>query len=282
MNKRFPFPKRYWIYWIVVLICSILLIGNIYRTDGWTGDKPFSQFVQRDWQLLAIFLVEELIIASLLFLFVILACKISKRRNAEITEQWEKDKYLGINPGDYDYVWFDFANTERALILKQGEQFKLYVQEYDEHTGNWESFSGVSVYDSLETVKKALFYECDFYCEENAELDKHGDETFLEEIEISISSIQGVSREEISVFNTQCSVLEINFLNAHRCWCRKHRVNQSKPRYVCDKTNIDGERRMVFYANPRIVIVANKDQEDLWFKLIEKMKSVGCFAFDID
>ena len=64
MNKRFPFPKRYWVYLIVVLVCSILLIGNIYRTDGWTGDKPFSEFVQRDWQLLAIFLVEELMISS--------------------------------------------------------------------------------------------------------------------------------------------------------------------------------------------------------------------------
>lgn len=35
-----------------------------------------------------------------------------------------------------------------------------------------------SVYDNLEAVKKALFYECDFYCEENAELDKHGEETY--------------------------------------------------------------------------------------------------------
>jgi hypothetical protein len=90
-------------------------------------------------------------------------------------EQWEKDKYSGIKPGDYDYIWFDFSNMARALILKQDNQFKLYTQESDERTGNWENLSGVSVYDSLEAVKKALFYECDFYCEENAELDKYGD-----------------------------------------------------------------------------------------------------------
>ena len=57
MNKRFPFPKRYWVYLILVLICSILLIGNIYRTDSWTGDKPFSEYLQRDWLLFFVFFV---------------------------------------------------------------------------------------------------------------------------------------------------------------------------------------------------------------------------------
>ncbi len=180
MNKRFPLPKRYWVYVTVFLICSILLIANIYRTDSWTGDKPFSDFVQRDWQLFALFIIEELLIAGVMFLFVFLACRIGKKRGAEIIAQWEMDKYSGISPGDYDYVWFDFSNTERALILKQGDRFKLYVQEYDEHTGNWEGFGTASIYDSLEAVKKALFYECDFYCEENTELDKHGDETYKE------------------------------------------------------------------------------------------------------
>ena len=180
MNKRFPFPKRYWVYLIVVLICSVLLIGNIYRTDSWTGDKPFSEFTEGDWQLLFIFIIEEIVIAGFLFLFAFLGFGISKKRDFEISKQWENDKYLGIKPGDYDYVWFDFSNTERALILKQGDQFKVYVQGYDEHTGNWETIAGVSVYDSLEAVKKALFYECDFYCEENAEIDKYGDEIYKE------------------------------------------------------------------------------------------------------
>ena len=178
MNKRFPIPKRFWIFLIFVLICSILLIGNIYRTDSWTGDKPFSEFVHRDWQLFTVFLVEELIILGVMFLFLFLACRVSKKINKEITAQWEMDKYIGINPGDYDYVWFDFEYTERALILKRDDQFMLYVQEYDDDIGNWESVGGVSVYDSLEAVKKALYYECDFYCEENAELDKHGDEIY--------------------------------------------------------------------------------------------------------
>lgn len=173
MKNKTTHPER---YYYVSLICLILLFLNFYRTDNWTGDKPFSEFVGRDWQLFAVFLVEEFIIICVMVVFWLLGNKNTKKRNSMIIEQWEKDKYSGIKSGDYDYVWFDFSNTERALILKQDSQFKLYVQEYDEHTGNWENLGGVSVYDGLEALKKALFYECDFYCEENAELDKHGDE----------------------------------------------------------------------------------------------------------
>lgn len=176
MNKRFPFSKRYWIY----LMFSILLIGNIYRTDSLTGDKSFSEFVRQDWKLFFIFLLEEIIIAGAMFLFAYLCCRISKNRNKEIVVQRSKDKYSGIDSGDYDYVWFDFENIKRALILKKGDNFRLYVQECDDHTGNWESVNGVSFYESLEAVKKVLFYEFDFYCNENADLDKHGDEIYKE------------------------------------------------------------------------------------------------------
>lgn len=279
MKNKSPHPER---YFYVSLICLILLFLNFYRTDNWTGDKPFSEFVGRDWQLFAVFLIEEFIIICVMVVFWLLGQKSIKKQRELFAKKWETDKYLGIKPGDYDYVWFDFSNTERALILKQGDQFKLYVQEYDEHTGDWGCFNGVSIYDNLNEIKKTLFYEYDFYCEENAELDKHGDEIFVEEIEFPISSIQDVTREEISLFNTQHSVLEVDLLNAHRCWCRKYRVNKPNLRYICDRTNIDGERRMFFYGNPRIVVVANVEQEKLWFELIEKMKSFGYFAFDID
>lgn len=260
-----------------------MLFWNFYRTDSWTGDKPFSEFAQRDWQLFTVFLIEEFIIVCVMTVFWFLGKRSIKKQNKLFSKQFNKDKYSGIKPGDYDCVWFDFSNTQRALILKQGDLFKLYVQEYDERTGNWGCFiNGVSVYDNLGEIKKTLFYEYDFYCEANTELDKHGNEIFVEEIEFPISSIQGVSREEISVFNTQRSVLEVNFLNAHRCWCRKYRVNRPNLRYVCDRTNINGERRMIFYGNPRIIVIANKEQEDLWFEMIEKIKSFGYFVFDRD
>lgn len=108
MNERCPFPKRYWVYLIVVLICSVLLIANIYRTDGWTGDKQFSEFTESEWQLFFTFIIEEIIIAGVLFLFAFLASAICKKTHLKIAEQWETDKFLGIKTDDYDFVWFDF------------------------------------------------------------------------------------------------------------------------------------------------------------------------------
>ena len=46
MNKRFPYPKQYWIYMIMAFICSILLIGNIYRADG-MGDLAGSTCIPK-------------------------------------------------------------------------------------------------------------------------------------------------------------------------------------------------------------------------------------------
>ena len=178
MNKRFPFPKKYWVYLCGTIVFGLLLILNIYRTDSWTGDKSFSEFAPNDWNLFFIFILEEVLIFVLMILFAFLGGRISRRRNDKIIEQWNIDKYSGIKPGDYDYIWFDFDMTERALILKDGDTYKLYVHEYDERTDDWNSVNSVSMYDDLNKLKYALFYEFDFFCEENAELDEHGDEMF--------------------------------------------------------------------------------------------------------
>lgn len=279
MKTKPSHPERY-LY--VSLVCLILLFLNFLRTDSWTGDKPFSEFLARDWQLFTIFMIEETIIISVMLVFWWIGQKNIKKQKKLFLENWEKDKYLGIKPGDYDYVWFDFSNTARALILRQDAKFKLYVQGYNEHARNWEGFNCVGVYDSLEAVKIALFYECEFYCTANAELNEHDDTELVEEIKIPISSVQDISRDEMSVFDNDCNVLKVDFFNAHRCWCRKHSFNRPDLRYVCDRMNNDGEKKMIFYTNPRIIIVANKDQEALWQEVIEKLQSVECFSFDID
>jgi len=177
MNKKFAFPKRFWVFLCLTFVLAFLLIGNVFRTNSWTGDKPFSEFTQNDWKLFLIFVLEEVIILAVIILFALLLSKISKIKTMR---QWQSDKFLGINREDYDYVWFDFAMTERALISKQGDAYNLTVHEYDERTGHWESLNDVNSFDDLINLKRALFYDFDFYCEENAVLYKHGDEVFKE------------------------------------------------------------------------------------------------------
>lgn len=178
MNKRFPFPKRYWMFLGAIPICAVLLFANYFRTNSWTGDKPFSEFAQKDWDLFGVFLIEELIIIFLMFMLSAFAGRVSVKRNKRIVADWEQNKFTGIKPGDYDYVWFDFSRTERALVLKQNNIYKLYVHEYDEHRGEWQAVDSVSVYDSLAKLKEALLFDFDFHCNENAKLDQYGNEEF--------------------------------------------------------------------------------------------------------
>lgn len=272
-------PER---YFYVSLICLILLFLNFYRTDSWTGDKPFSEFVQRDWQLFAIFLIEEIIIVCVMVTFFILGKRKIKHQYSLLAAQLEKDKYLGIKPGDYDYVWFDFLNEKRALILKQENRYLLYVQEYNYHTRTWINLSNVSVYDGLENIKIALFYDYSFYCEENDELDEHKVEFQTGEVTIPINSIVNITQNEITCLDSQGHLIKIDISDAYKQWCKTHHIKKSKQKFVCDRTNIDGQRMMIFYTNPRILIVSKKEQENLWFEAINKMSSYGYFSFDKD
>ena len=71
--------KKYQIYFFFSAICAVLLFYNIFRTDSWTGDMPFSEFTQKEWRLLTIFLIEEVVIGVLMFVFALLGGKNMKR-----------------------------------------------------------------------------------------------------------------------------------------------------------------------------------------------------------
>ena len=175
-------PKRWYVY-MGITILGIFLFGfNVYRTDDWMGEKPLWEYTSRDLTRLKIFFIEELIILAMIIVFMCLALGASKKRQGERTEFfYEHTLMAGIKPGDYDDVWVDFSDSARALILRQGDAFRLYVEEYDERTDDWKSINTASVYESLDDIKKTLFYEYDFYCVANAVLDEHGNEVYKED-----------------------------------------------------------------------------------------------------
>ena len=126
-----------------------------------------------------------------------------------------------------------------------------------------------------------MFFEFDFYCKENAESDKYGEEIYIEEVEIPISSVMDISKEGISFLELENRISKIIFTYAHKKWCKKYCISKPDLYYVCDRTKNDGERRIIFYGNPRIIIVADTEQEELWLEMLKKMKMYGYYSFDI-
>lgn len=71
-------------------------------------------------------------------------------------------QYQGIDPNDYEAVWFDSSNSERALISKAGDVYILEVQELNEKEERWASVEVVHSIQSIDEIKKLLFYNFDF------------------------------------------------------------------------------------------------------------------------
>lgn len=88
MNKNNS-SKRHQIYYILSGICAVLLFYNIVRTDSWTGDMPFSEFTEKEWQLFWIFIIEEIVIVVLMFVFALLGGRSVKGSRSE-----KQEKYL--------------------------------------------------------------------------------------------------------------------------------------------------------------------------------------------
>ena len=66
------------------------------------------------------------------------------------------------------------------MILKQNNVFLLYVEEFDVKSEIWNLVNTISCLDSIEAVKKSLYYDFDFYCDENTTFNEYGDKIFRE------------------------------------------------------------------------------------------------------
>lgn len=178
-NSKFPLPKKYWVYISIMAFAGIMWFVNIFLSNVITGDKEFSEYGKGDWIYVAFFIISEIVIGFLLFFFSVKAGKIGQKNEKQKEIYYEQFKYDGIKPGDYDYVWFNLCEDERAKILKQGNAFLLYVEAFDVRSESWNAVNTVSCYESIDDVKRALFYDFDFYCDENdAVFYEHEDEEF--------------------------------------------------------------------------------------------------------
>ena len=180
MSKKFPYPKRYWGYLGIALVGGISLLVSIFCFANLTDDRELWEFTSKDWRLFAVFSGFGLVCIGVAFCFSVLAGKINIKLEKEKDFRREQSLFLSINKDDYDYIWHDFSKTARALISRKDGKFVLCVQKYNALTEVWQSVADEALYDDLKSLKKDLFYEFDFYCDENAELDEHGDGIYKE------------------------------------------------------------------------------------------------------
>lgn len=271
--KTSPFPKRLWFYATAMVCGPVLLYLNFLRTDSWTGDKPFSEFAQRDWMLFGIFLAEELVILLLTALFWILYLRLVNKLNAARIAQWEQTKYAGIRPGDYDYVWFDIGGARRALIVEQKGQYHLSIEHYCDQSENW-SIAFEIVYDDFDALKAALFYDFGFICvETTATHTAHA-------ARVPIDRISAITSEGIAYISEHGYHITLPADELHALWRQTHNVEKTTPRYVGDRCRSRGE--FIFYTESPTIFFANEDQMHLWEEMRYKLYSAKLATFDID
>ena len=179
--KKFPRPKRYTFYIVSIIILSILLFLDIFIVTKYTGGRELNEFTAQDWPWLVIGLLVGAVMIVPLICFARQGGKLVTQRQEQLQTYLAQFKYAGISPDDYDFLWIHFDGLTRAVIRKSGDCYHLHLEEFNCKTELWEPVPGVSVYSSISDLKRALFYDYDFYCEENTVFDRHGEEIFKDD-----------------------------------------------------------------------------------------------------
>lgn len=180
-NQKFPLPKRYTFYIVSIIVLSILMFLDIFIVTKYTGGRELYEFTAQDWTWLIRGVLAGTVMIVLLICFACLGGKLVTQRQEQIQAYLAQYKYAGISPDDYDFLWIHFDGLTRAVIRKSGDCYHLHLEEFNCKTELWEADHDVRVYPSMLDLKRALFYDYDFYCEENTVFDKHGDEIFKDD-----------------------------------------------------------------------------------------------------
>ncbi len=180
-SQKFPLPKRYTLYIVSIIVLSILMFLDIFIVTKYTGGRELYEFTAQDWTWLIRGVLAGAVMLALSCCFACLGGKLVKQRQEQIQTYLSQFKYAGISPDDYDFLWIDFGGLTRAIIRTSDNCYHLHLEEFNWKTELWEPIPGVSVYPSMEELKRALFDDFGFCCEENTVFDKHGEEMFKED-----------------------------------------------------------------------------------------------------
>ena len=179
--QKFPLPKRFWFYLACFIVLPFLLILDFFIVGEHIGDPERYEFTMQDWSWIIIGLLVGAVIAALIHFSLRQVKKFNAQQEEQIQTYLDQFKYAGISPDDYDFIWIHFDGLTRAVIQKSGDCYHLHLEEFNCKTELWEADHDVRVYPSISDLKRALFYDYDFYCEENTVFDRHGEEIFKDD-----------------------------------------------------------------------------------------------------
>ncbi len=179
--KKFPRPRRFWFYLACFIVLFFLLILDFFIVGKHIGNPEQYEFTMQDWSWIIIGVLGGAVISALIHFSLRQVDKFNAQQQEQIQTYLDQFKYSGISPDDYDFLWIDFGGLTRAVIRKSGDCYHLHLEEFNYKTELWEPVPGVSVYSSMEELKRALFDDFDFCCEENSILDAHGEEMYKED-----------------------------------------------------------------------------------------------------
>lgn len=167
-RKSSSFPAAYWVYLCLFCLFAVLLMANIFVTDALTGEKDFSLYQKRDWLYFVLFLLAELLIGGLMYLFAAKACKFSAERNRQMRRRFHELRDFDLRPEEFERVWFDEAGYLRAKVRRDGDGFSLMIDRFSFKTETWMLLEPTSIHASLEDAKDYLI-ENDFFCKDDFE-----------------------------------------------------------------------------------------------------------------
>ena len=170
--------KKYWKYFGLMVVCAVLMVLMIIPIAILTGEKEMSEFLALDWVYFAVFVIIELALLFGIVAFCVKMIKLSMAKvNGAMNSYVSQFKFVDLQEGSYDYVWLNFKGVKRAVISEQDGVFNLSLEKFNSLNNPWVPLADER-FSSLDELKRALYYEHKFYCEENADMDEFGDMTF--------------------------------------------------------------------------------------------------------